>query len=98
MKHHDLKAQLDSFELLAQGISPVQLRKNDREFEVGDTCTFYEYDASTVKQDTGLPGIFTGSGTVKMPIVELLEKHEGLTPGWCLIVLDLPPCNMTRFI
>lgn len=85
--HHDLKAEPESYKLLALRISSVQLRKNDRDFAVGDTCAFQEY--------TG--GYYTGHSVAPVKIVELLEKHEGLTAEWCLIVLDLPATNITRF-
>lgn len=87
--HHDLKAHPDSFELIALRQSQVQLRRNDRDFKVGDTCTFYEWQPTHQR--------YTGRRTVLMPIAIILEKHEGLTDGWCLIVLDVPTENITRF-
>ena len=89
MKHF-LKAEPESFDLLALRISEVQLRKNDRNFKVGDTCVFYLWN----------PGlkIFTGRATVELPIVTVLENHEGLTPGWCLIVLKVPSSCITRWV
>lgn len=89
MAHHDLKAHQDSFALLSLRKSEVQLRKNDRGYAVGDTCIFYEYDPERK--------IFLGRHTVEIPIVTVLEKHEGLTLGWCLIVLAVPTSNITRF-
>ena len=87
--HHDLKAHLDSFELMKFKTSEVQLRKNDRDFKVGDTCTFREWNPAT--------GQYTGHTIVKAPITTVLYEHEGLTPGWCLIVLGIPPTDITRF-
>lgn len=87
--HHNLKAHPDSYELIAMRKSQVQLRKNDRGFKVGDTCTFYEWNPAR--------RFFTGHKTVDVTIEIVLEKHEGLTNGWCLIVLDIPTSNITSF-
>lgn len=88
--HHDLKAHPDSFELLALRKSEVQLWKNDRNYKVGDTCRFYEWCPKYV--------IFTGRTTVDLKINTVLESHEGLTPGWCLIAMDVPTSNICRQI
>ncbi len=87
--HHELKAQPDSFELLSRRQSQVQLRKNDRDFNAGDTCSFYEW----IPQH----GIVSGHTIQNVPIITLLKEHEGLTPGWCLIVLEIPTSNITHF-
>ncbi len=42
-------------------------------------------------------GFYTGSQTVPIRIKRVLQKHGGLTAGWCLIVLDIPATNITRF-
>lgn len=89
MAHHNLKAHPDSFELLALRVSGVQLRKNDRDFRVGDTCTFYEWDPVRER--------YTGQTVPNVPVTTMLDKHDGLTPGWCLIVLDLPDTSIRRF-
>lgn len=86
--HHNLKANPESFILLRERLSEVQLRKNDRNYAVGDTCTFYEL----------FNGKFTGHTTVPLKIVIVLKKDEGLTEGWCLIVLAVPRENITKFI
>lgn len=87
--HHHLKAQPDSFALMRQRKSNVQLRKNDRDFKSGDTCTFYEWDEARK--------MLTGCVTVEFKTDLVLIQHEGLTPGWCLIVLDIPQTNIVRF-
>lgn len=88
MDHH-LKAHPDSFELLALRKSEVQLRKNDRDFRIGDTCHFYEWIPER--------GVHSGRRVVPVPVVEVLTEHEGLTPGWCLIVLGVPTTHITTF-
>ncbi len=87
--HHNLKAHPDSYNLIVSCKSPVQLRQNDRGFKVGDTCTFNQWNPEKK--------FFTGHKTVPMKILIVLEKHKGLTEGWCLIVLDVPETNITCF-
>ncbi len=89
MDHH-LKAIPESFRLIALRKPHSQLRKNDRGFSAGDTCTFYEW----------LPerGFYSGRASVPMKIGEVLEDHEGLKQGWCLLVLEIPDSNITRFV
>lgn len=90
MAHHDLKAEPESFNLLALRTSQVQLRKNDRDFKIGDTCRFYEWNP-VLKN-------FTGHTIRTVPIITILENHAGLTPGWCLIVLGLPTSSIGQFV
>lgn len=86
--HHNLKACVDSFNRMTLRISAVQLRKNDRGFAVGDTCTFYEW----------LPqGCAGGRVITAVKIVEVFHG-EGLLPGWCLLVLQLPATNIAGFM
>jgi hypothetical protein len=87
--HHDLKAHPDSFELISQRKSSAQIRRNDRGYKVGDTCSFYEWIPKF--------GIYGGSVIQNVKIVTILDSHEGLTLGWSLIVLDIPKTNITRF-
>ncbi len=87
--HHELKAHPDSFELLALRQSAVQLRKNDRAYKAGDTCTFFEWIPEWKR--------WTGRTIPDLSIATVLENHEGLSAGWCLLVLTLPTSNITRF-
>ncbi len=41
----------------------VQLRKNDRDFKQGDTCSFYEWNPER--------GFYTGHAIINVPIVTL---------------------------
>lgn len=89
MTHHRLKSHPDSFELLTLRTSTIQLRKNDRGFRAGDRVSFYEF---CPKQK-----IFLGATVPDVEIESILETHEGLTPGWCLLVLALPQTNIRRW-
>lgn len=41
-KHHDLKLKRLYFEDKLAGLKPWEIRKNDRDYQVGDTVTFRE--------------------------------------------------------
>lgn len=42
-KHHDIKTWPEYFEQVIAGNKPWEYRKNDREYETGDTLTLLEY-------------------------------------------------------
>jgi len=52
MAHHDLKTWPEYFTPVALGLKTFEIRKNDRNFAVGDTLRLYEYDPVT-KQSSG---------------------------------------------
>lgn len=43
---HDLKCNAESFALIVKGRKHVELRKNDRDYAVGDVLLLREYDAA----------------------------------------------------
>ena len=89
MKVHHLKIWPKYYRVFACGESTAQLRKNDRDFHEGDTVVLHEFDPAL--------GIFTGHEIVPLPVYKMLEQHEGLTPGWCLLTLTIPASNITKF-
>lgn len=46
-KHHDLKSTPDHFQPVLQGLKTFEIRRNDRDFQVGDSVTLREYDRRT---------------------------------------------------
>lgn len=53
MTHHELKCWPEYFKATARGQKEFDVRKNDRDYRVGDVVTLREWDPDT-KQYTGL--------------------------------------------
>ncbi|SOD42430.1 DUF3850 domain-containing protein [Nitrosovibrio sp. Nv4] len=54
-QHHDLKSIPDHFQPSTEGRKTFEIRKDDRNFQVGDTVTLHEYcyDYYTGRQVSG---------------------------------------------
>jgi hypothetical protein len=46
-KHHDLKSLTEHFLPVLEGLKTFEIRRNDRDFQVGDSVTLHEYDPAT---------------------------------------------------
>lgn len=47
MSTHELKCWPQEFDLSAAGLKPFEIRKNDRDYSVGDTVTLRRWNPST---------------------------------------------------
>jgi len=79
---HELKTWNKYFELIASGQKPFELRKNDRDFLVGQELLLREYNPQT--------HTYTGR-TLRRKITCVLQSEEGedfgLKPGYCIMGL-----------
>lgn len=77
---HELKISPEYFDAVAKGIKQFELRKDDRNFQVGDFVTLKEYDN----------GAYTGRQLRNMPISYVLRDcpQYGLQEGYCIIGLQ----------
>lgn len=71
---HDIKCAAMYFEDKLSGIKLFELRKNDRDYKVGDTLHEMEY------QD----GEYTGRDLYE-EVIYMLEDYAGLTEGYCIL-------------
>lgn len=80
MTTHQLKVHPKNWQPLKRGQKPFEVRRNDRNFRVGDLCAFSEYDP-----DFG----FTGSGTLGLPITYILYPEDfvpgAIAPGYVVL-------------
>jgi hypothetical protein len=81
VSHHDLKSWPEYFRLHCTGELEMSIRKNDRNFCVGDTCRFKEW-----KPGKG----YTGKVSLHYMIRYILMKSEGLKPGYVILMLEGP--------
>ncbi|MGB8452760.1 MAG: DUF3850 domain-containing protein [Anaerocolumna sp.] len=71
---HDIKLAGMYFGDVLSGIKPFELRKNDRDYKIGDTLHQMEY----------MDGNYTGRGLYQ-EITYVLEDYTGLTEGYCIL-------------
>jgi len=57
-KNHELKLNTEYFGRVQSGQKPFEIRKNDRDYQVGDTVTFLEFMPET-REYTNYGGSFT---------------------------------------
>lgn len=85
MKEHDLKVWPEYFEAIAAGRKPFEIRKNDRDYQVGDILNLREYSPG--------PDEYTGFA-VKRTVLFLLSGDDpmgyafGLRAGFVALGLD----------
>lgn len=80
---HELKTWVEYFQLVASGEKPFELRKNDRNFKLGDELLLREYDKDAKK--------ITGR-ILHRKITYVLQGAEteifGLKEGYCIMGLE----------
>lgn len=75
---HKIKIAPMYFEDLLRGIKTFELRKNDRDFKVGDTLILGEFR----------DGDYTGK-EIKTEITYLLQDYTGLIEGYCILGIKM---------
>lgn len=75
-QHHKLKTETEYYQAIEKGLKKFELRKNDRDYKVGD----YIYLEETVN------GTYTGRKLPPMEIKYILDGGKfGLEEGYCAI-------------
>lgn len=81
---HDLKVWPMFYEPLAKGIKTFELRKNDRDFSVGDRLVLREWEPST---DGSSTGTYTGRAVVRRVTYVLPGGQFGLPADMVIMSL-----------
>jgi hypothetical protein len=79
MAEHELKVYPQFWRGLVSGRKPFELRRDDRQFRVGDTVSLKEYDPKLG---------YTGAGPYVREITYILRAEDlgvGLQPGYCVL-------------
>ena len=87
---HEIKCFPKYFDALVDGLKNFEVRKNDRDYKVGDSLLSREYD-SEKKSYTGYE--------LYAPVVYILENDEsftGLAEGFVVLGLDVNVLNSQR--
>jgi len=80
-KVHMLKTWPVPFEALRARVKRFEFRKDDRDYEVGDTLWLSEFDPET--------GSITGENEVVL-VTYLLREGFGIPPGYVVMSIDWP--------
>lgn len=74
---HQLKISSKYFDAVNEGIKKFEIRKDDRDYQVGDVVQFLEFD----------DGKYSGRKSDPVVVVYVLRNAEkyGLNPGYCII-------------
>lgn len=78
-QHHELKIYPQFWRELVAGRKPFEVRRDDRNFKVGDTVSLKEYDPKVG---------FTGAGPYIREITFILRNEDfpnGVPPGYCVL-------------
>ncbi|MBD3264155.1 MAG: DUF3850 domain-containing protein [Candidatus Omnitrophica bacterium] len=84
MKVHTLKTWPDIYKDMVRGIKQFDYRKNDRDFQVGDTLRLREY----IPERRG--GRFTGK-TLYVKVTYIIKDAPpafGLPKGYCIMAFE----------
>ena len=84
---HELKTWQQYFKAVANGTKTFELRKNDRNFKVGDTLILEEWEPGLINTDgvTAKKQGYTGR-KIEKKITYLLESGEfGLRKGYAIL-------------
>lgn len=79
MAQHDLKVYPQFWRALSTGKKPFEVRRDDRNFRVGDTCCLREFDPKTG---------YTNTGEWVREITYILRHEDmpvGVPIGYCVL-------------
>lgn len=78
-KIHHVKCETVFFEDVVNNRKPFEVRKNDRDYQVGDDMVLKEWDKDLQE--------FTGRED-RVTIIYLLEDYPGIEEGYCVLGIE----------
>lgn len=89
-KTHELKIWPSHFEKVRNGSKPFEVRKNDRDFAVGDVLDLREWDptpAGGFGLNVGTPTGYTDRWVERVVTCVLTGTEWGIAEGYCVMGL-----------
>ena len=83
---HELKTDPDLFELTIAGLKPFEIRKLDRDFQVGDMLRLKETCFSAEQMSSGMPLAYSGRTHDSEVIAMVHGKKYGILPDHVLLL------------
>ncbi len=80
MKRHELKTWLEYFELISTGQKTFEVRRNDRDFQVGDLLILREWNQ--------YQGIYTGRYVIKV-ITYIMRGDNDFLPLGDMVIMAI---------
>jgi len=88
MKIHELKTDPNVFAISFSGIKPWEIRKNDRNFKVGDLLILKETISTGEEMKNGAPLIYTGRILSRLINYILDGNIYGLEANWVIMTVS----------
>ena len=88
---HELKTDSAVYRRVYVGLKTYELRKNDRDFKVGDQLLLRETLHTGAEMQSGAPLRYTGSQIIVDVVHVLYGPIYGLLEGWCIMSIFLTP-------
>lgn len=82
---HELKTDAEVFQAVHEGKKTYEIRKNDRNFQVGDELWLKETVHTGTEMAAGAPLEYTGRMIAKRVTHVLHGPIYGLVDGWCIL-------------
>lgn len=82
-REHELKTDPEVFEAVWSGSKTHEIRKDDRDFQVGDALYLRETEFTGLQMHMGKPLVYTGR-EVRRTVSHVLTGY-GLQDGWCIL-------------
>lgn len=90
MKVHELKTDPEAFYAIESGSKKFELRKNDRDFQVGDLLILRRTDYSAAQMILGKPLVYSGVACVREVLYVLRGPCYGLEKGLAILSIGEP--------
>ena len=95
--HHDLKTWPEFYKDVETGAKRFELRKNDRDFKVGDTLVLREWDPAKLTVLPAEPGDYTGKA-VRVKVTYMISGPKfGLEAGHCILGFKMLPSILKNY-
>jgi len=86
MRTHILKTDKQVFELSWMGMKPFEIRKDDRNYLVGDILILKETEWDGASMAQGSPLVYTDRQITRR--ITSKVTGYGLQPGWCVLGIE----------